>query len=220
MQRGERAKKIEGVSLRADVTDHSSYWLPLLSPRPYLSREIAWASHPRLWCLSSPLPTWSSPPGWASLLGSADCRSAESRFSRVYPSQLLGEFSRPFLSWGLLLSSQPRAESVCCTENLTYLNWRCWVDTEMGLPVDLLCLLVGSLPTGFSCIILITSAIVIETGEGILKFRSCPFHVTQMTPRPRQSNIHSSRVQWTLPDCLSPAGILRNKWPWQCHSQK
>lgn len=119
-QSGYSTKKMVGASLRADVTDISSYWLWILSALPpaewrnglnKLSQDVAFL----------PLPF---PPLLLSRGHLLQCQlaSPKSNLVTVCPGQLLGEVSTSFLSLALLLSSQPWAESICCAENLANLN--------------------------------------------------------------------------------------------------
>lgn len=121
-QSGYSTKTMDGVALRADITDISSYWLWILSTLPPTEwRGDIWTSYHRMWHFyPSPFHLFFCPGGI--FFCNANCGSPESNLVTGCPSQLLGEVSTTFLSLGLLLSSQPWADSICCAENLADLH--------------------------------------------------------------------------------------------------
>lgn len=141
---------MDGVSLRADVTNTSSYWLSLL-----LSTLLPfeWRNHlSKPWqdVASFPLPFHPfSCPGGILLFQCWLCITWE--VSNNVPKPITWRTSTYFLSLDFLLYSQSWTESICCVESWANPKQRSRMQTKMGLILNNLLLLVFQrLPARFS----------------------------------------------------------------------
>lgn len=188
---------------------------------PRSSGKIVWASYHRMGHLYLSISTCSSAQG--AFFCKADYGSPESKLATAYPSQLLGEVSTSFLSLGFLLSSQPWDESICYAENLANLNSSFRMQIEIGLIMNNLLHLVKCKPSNSIFLSSFWSLLLSWLDETVSEISAPPIF---MLPKsfPWQPNVQFHLVQWTLPECLAPAGVWRNKWqdpwPWGCHRQK